>query len=239
MQRLLCQCTKSAYDNRSPPYTLVVCDLPMEAHQLVAFILSTVTSAGMLAFKLAKIPLIRLRWREREMLQVERTRLLVDLLQASRGAGNGPMPTPGAAADGDSAAHPASQATPAEGASAQVAAAGGGHNGVVNAPALVPAPAPAPAALDPEFTFARNAPVSSSAAGPSRSSAPEEPSFRGLCPACNRNVYTSDEGRVKEGDRYYHRQCVKGVCRRCGNNVYGDQERGREGDAYYHIQCPP
>jgi hypothetical protein len=52
-------------------------------------------------------------------------------------------------------------------------------------------------------------------------------------------VYSSDEGRVKEGDHYYHRECVKGVCSRCGNSVYGDQERGRDEDTYYHIQCPP
>lgn len=227
MHCLLFQCTKSAYDNRSPPYTLVVCDLPMEAQQLAVFILSTVTSAGMLAFKLAKIPPIRLRWREREMLQVERTRLLADLLQESHGVGNGPMPTPGAAANGDSTA----QATPAEGANGQVPAAGGAHNVAI---IVVPAPAPAPAM--PEFTVARNAPISARA---STSSAPEEPSFRGVCRACNRNVYSSDEGRVKEGDHYYHRECVKGVCSRCGNSVYGDQERGRDEDTYYHIQCPP
>ncbi len=79
------ECTRSANDNRSPPYTLVVCDLPMETKQLMAFVLSTVTSVSMLAFKLAKISLIRLRWREREMLQVERTRLLAELAQKAPG----------------------------------------------------------------------------------------------------------------------------------------------------------
>ena len=237
------ECTKSAYDNRSPPYTLVVCDLPIETRQLVAVVLSTVTSVSMLAFKLAKIALIRLRWSQREMLQVERTRLLAELAQQAQG--NGPVLTagPASAADGIDAA----PAAPAAGASvpAQVAAASGVHNIVASAPALAlsPAPAPAQAGLDPEFTLARNVPAvsqapRSSAPGPSNASQEEPQAFRGECPACHRNVYSSDEGRVREGDHYYHQECVRGVCHRCSKNVYGDQERGRDGDTYYHIQCP-
>ena len=238
------ECTKSAYDNRSPPYTLVVCDLPMETKQLMAFVLSTVTSVGMLAFKLAKISLIRLRWSEREMLQVERTRLLAELAQQAQGSGPPLTSAPVPAADGSDAA----PAAPALGAivPAHVAAASGAHNIVASAPVLAlssaAAPAPALAELDPAFTLARNVPAAShapgsSAAGPSNVS--QEPrAFRGVCPACRRDVYTSDEGRVKEGDHYYHPECVKGACTLCSKNVYGDQERGRDGDAYYHIQCP-
>ena len=238
------ECTKSAYDNRSPPYTLVVCDLPMETKQLMAFVLSTVTSVSMLAFKLAKISLIRLRWSEREMLQVERTRLLAELAQQAQGSGPLLTSAPVPAADGSNTA----PAAPALGASvpAHVAAASGAHNIVASAPVLAlssaAAPAPALAELDPAFTLARNLPAAShapgsSAAGPSNVSQ-ELRAFRGECPACRRNVYTSDEGRVKEGDHYYHQECVKGVCTLCSKTVYGDQERGRDGDAYYHIHCP-
>ena len=234
------ECTKSAYDNRSPPYTLVVCDLPMETKQLMAFVLSTVTSVSMLAFKLAKISLIRLRWHEREMLQVERTRLLTELAQQAQGDGQRLTAAPTPAADGSDAAFAAGASVPAQG-----AAASGAHTIVISAPALVlspaAAPAPALAELDPAFTLARNLPAAShapgsSAAGPSNVSQ-ELRAFRGECPACRRNVYTSDEGRVKEGDHYYHQECVKGVCTLCSKTVYGDQERGRDGDAYYHIHC--
>jgi hypothetical protein len=216
----------------------------METKQLMAFVLSTVTSVSMLAFKLAKISLIRLRWREREMLQVERTRLLAELAQKAPGNEQVLTAAPTPAADGSDAAPAASAA----GASvpAQGAAGGAAHTIVISASALVlspaVAPAPAQAGLNPEFTLARNVPAASRAAGSSAagpSNVLQEPeAFRGVCPACHRNVYTSDEGRVKEGDHYYHQECVRGVCARCSKNVYGDQARGRDGDAYYHIQCP-
>ena len=235
------ECTKSAHDNRSPPYTLVVCDLPMETKQLMTFVLSTITSVSMLAFKLAKISLIRLRWHEREMLRVERTRLLTELAQQAQGNGQRLSAAPTLAADGSNAAPAAGPSVPAQG-----AAASGARTIVISAPALAlspaVAPAPAQAGLNPEFTLARNVPAASQAAGSSAagpSNISQEPeAFRGVCPACHRNVYTSDEGRVKEGDHYYHQECVRGVCARCSKNVYGDQERGRDGDAYYHIQCP-
>ena len=216
----------------------------METKEFLAVVLSTTTSGFMLALKLAKIPLIRLRWREREMLQVERTRLLTELARQAQGNGQPLTAAPTPAADGGNAS-PAAGASvpdvPAQGAAASVA-----HTIVISAPSLslspAVAPAPAQAGLDPEFTLARNEPAAShapgsSAAGPSNVS--QEPrAFRGVCPACHQSVYTSDEGRVKEGDHYYHQECVRGVCARCSKNVYGDQERGRDGDAYYHIQCP-
>jgi hypothetical protein len=87
---------------------------------------------------------------------------------------------------------------------------------------------PAPAGLEPEFAVA---------SGISR--APALGAFRGECPACKKGVYTTDEGRVREGDSYYHEGCVKGACSKCGNNVYGDQARGHENGAYFHLECPP
>jgi hypothetical protein len=196
------ECIKSADENRSQPM-LVVCDLPEDVKQISLYVISTVTSVGMLAVKACKIVPIRLRWKEKEMLEAEHNRLLTEL---------------SAAATPNSGAMPASAAS----ASAQPAA------NVAGAHA---------AELDPEFAVARAAlaqPVASTSQVPS---GPGE--FRGECPACKSGVYTTDDGRVKEGDKYYHQGCVKGACSKCGNNVYGDQVRGHENDAYFHLECPP
>jgi hypothetical protein len=95
---------------------------------------------------------------------------------------------------------------------------------------------PAPAGLDPEFAVAPVALSPAVASGTSRAPAPG--AFRGECPACKKGVYTTDEGRVREGDSYYHEGCVKGACSKCGDNVYGDQARGHENGAYFHLECP-
>jgi hypothetical protein len=49
---------------------------------------------------------------------------------------------------------------------------------------------------------------------------------------------SDDDGRVRDGDWYYHQRCVKGVCSQCGDNVYADQARGFDDGAYYHLECP-
>jgi uncharacterized protein with PQ loop repeat len=95
----------------------------------------------------------------------------------------------------------------------------------------------APAGLEPEFAVAPAALLPAIASGISRAPAPG--AFRGECPACKEGVYTTDEGRVREGDSYYHEGCVKGACSKCGENVYGDQARGHENGAYFHLECPP
>ncbi len=30
---------------------------------------------------------------------------------------------------------------------------------------------------------------------------------------------------MKDGDRYYHQECVKGPCSKCGKNVFAEQGR--------------
>ena len=72
------ECIKSADENRSQPM-LVVCDLPEDVKQISLLVISTVTSVGMLAVKACKIVPIRLRRKEKEMLEAERTRLLAEL----------------------------------------------------------------------------------------------------------------------------------------------------------------
>jgi hypothetical protein len=196
--------------------------------------LSTSTSIGMLAYKAGLIEALRLRYQERKRLRVELTLLVAELQHESEPSSSvGPVapplsgpPNPVVAdvGDGASDAQPSANDSPAE-----VAEQG------------------------PEFIVARHAASFSGGASSSGSgSAPSSGAFgsasgsasgsagalRGECPGCKRNVYTTDEGRVKEGNTYYHAECVKGVCTKCNNNVYSDQARSREGDAYYHLECP-
>ena len=203
--------------------------------------LSTSTSIGMLAYKAGLIEALRLRYQERKRLRVQLTLLLAQLQRDSETSSSvGPVAPPLAGppnrvvADvGDGASNAQPSTNDARHALAEVAEQG------------------------PEFIVARHAASSSGGASSSGScgsgGAPSSGAFgsasgsasgsagalRGECPGCKRNVYTTDEGRVKEGNTYYHAECVKGVCTKCNNNVYGDQARSREGDAYYHLECPP
>ena len=192
--------------------------------------LSTSTSIGMLAYKAGLIEALRLRYQERKRLRVELTLLMAELQHESEPSSSvGPVapplsgpPNPVVADVGDGVSNAQPSANDAPHAPAEVAEQG------------------------PEFIVARNAASSSGGAASSGTSGSASVSasgptgaLRGECPACKRNVYTTDEGRVKEGNTYYHAECVKGVCTKCNNNVYGDQARSREGDAYYHLECPP
>ena len=212
------ECTKSADENRSRP-TMIVCDLPVNGGQIALLVISTVTSVGMLAAKACKIVPIRLRRKEKEMLEAERTRLLAEL-----------SPTPS-----DSPPNSGAVSTSAAAASVQVLPASIGVGAQIASADVTDGP-PAPAGLDPEFAVAPVALSPAVASGTSRAPAPG--AFRGECPACKKGVYTTDEGRVREGDSYYHEGCVKGACSKCGDNVYGDQARGHENGAYFHLECP-
>ena len=192
--------------------------------------LSTSTSIGMLAYKAGLIEALRLRYQERKRLRVELTLLLAELRRESEPSSSVGLlatplsvpPNPGVADVGGGASDAQPSANDAPHAPTEVAEQG------------------------PEFIVARNAASSSGGAPSSGASGSTSGiasgsagALRGECPACKRNVYATDEGRVKEGNSYYHAECVKGVCTKCNNNVYGDQARLREGDAYYHLECPP
>ena len=199
--------------------------------------LSTSTSIGMLAYKAGLIEALRLRYQERKRLRVQLTLLLAEIQPDGEPSSSvGPAapllagpPNPVVADVGDGASDAQPSANDAPHAPAEVAEQG------------------------PEFIVARHAASSSGGASSSGSGgAPSSGAFgsasgsasgsagalRGECPGCKRNVYATDEGRVKEGNTYYHAECVKGVCTKCSNNVYADQARSREGDAYYHLECP-
>jgi hypothetical protein len=192
--------------------------------------LNTSKSIGMLGHKAGLIEALRRRYEERKRLRVELTLLLAELRRESEPSSSVGLlatplsvpPNPGVADVGGGASDAQPSANDARHAPAEVAEQG------------------------PEFIVARNAASSSDGASSSGTSGSASESasgsvgaLRGECPACKRNVYTTDEGRVKEGNAYYHAGCVKGVCTKCNNNVYGDQARSREGDAYYHLECPP
>jgi hypothetical protein len=229
----------------------VACDLPTDFKQLAILVLSTISSAAMLAYKLSLCEQIRLRIAFRDVVKAQRDKLLEELNSIARGEVTG--------------ASQAATANPVQLAGLGAGALPGGSGSqasVVSAPSSMrtqaPAPRPSQSPLNPEFTVMRNPPSGGStgpsgaiARGPQDVAATElrrdQPSgisslvgMRGTCLGCNRSVMSTDEGRVKEGENYYHRACVKGPCSKCGKNVYAEQERGREGPeaAYFHIACP-
>ena len=235
-----------------------VCDLPANVKQLAVIMLSTISSAAMLAYKLGLCEQLRLRIAFRDAVKAQRDKLLEELnSNAERQALVAPQAAtanPVQSADSDSGA-------PQGGSSIQPF--------VASAPTSTPAPLPAPplAPLNPEFIVMRSqssngpggragpsgsigiARLQDGAASGSRqagqpsangSSGSSSAGMRGNCPGCNRSVLSTDDGRVKEGDRYYHQECAKGPCSKCGKGVYADQERARggPGEPYYHIVCP-
>ena len=48
---------------------------------------------------------------------------------------------------------------------------------------------------------------------------------------------SNDEGRKREGGKYYHEQCVKGMCGHCNKIVHADAERVVHEDQYWHKDC--
>jgi hypothetical protein len=223
---------------RQLPGDIVVCDLPADFNQLAVLILSTLSSAAMLAYKLGLVDQIRLRILLRASYKQERDALLENLIDMRRSASSAPAVPVSAV-----------QFAGSEAAVAPASIRGGQALSVPAVPDLSPAapppaaapsarsvPTPAPAPLNPEFSVRRNLPTAPAGSSGSSSSG----GVRGTCPGCNRSVLSTDDGRVKEGDNYYHQECVKGPCSKCGKSVYADQERGREapGAPYYHITCP-
>ena len=89
-------------------------------------------------------------------------------------------------------------------------------------------------ASDPEFILSR--------AGPSRSAAPRlaeeaELSVRGVCDGCRRGVLSNDEGRIREGDKYYHAECVICQCGGCGRVVHAESAIASLRGVYWHAEC--
>jgi hypothetical protein len=60
---------------------------------------------------------------------------------------------------------------------------------------------------------------------------------RGMCDGCGQNVMSDDEGRVREGTKYFHLGCIKGHCGHCGRIVHADADRVNVRGVYFHRDC--
>ena len=65
----------------------------------------------------------------------------------------------------------------------------------------------------------------------------EEVEVRGVCDGCGENVTSNDEGRKREGNKYYHEDCVKGLCGYCHKIVHADSVRVVIDGEYWHTDC--
>ena len=213
------ECTASANENRAPPYPPIVCDLPVASQQLLMVVLSTLTSVGFLGNKIGQLKCLRLRWKERISLRVERTRVLTELGRFESVVPGGPAAAPQTAAQPDSAPAPA-----------------GAAGAAVESPAATAfiLNRNTPAAAAPNLGQVPHAPGTASAASQQAAVPPE---VRGVCPGCERNVLSNDEGRHREDDIYYHSECVKGWCGRCGKIVHNNASRTRVDGDYWHMDC--
>jgi hypothetical protein len=91
-----------------------------------------------------------------------------------------------------------------------------------------------PDAAAPNLGQVPHAPGTASAASQQAAAPPE---VRGVCPGCARNVLSNDEGRHREDDIYYHSECVKGWCGRCGKIVHNNGARTWVDGEYWHVGC--
>jgi pyruvate/2-oxoglutarate dehydrogenase complex dihydrolipoamide acyltransferase (E2) component len=141
-----------------------------------------------------------------------------------------------------------------------VRAAGSGSPGTEQAAPVLP-PAAQPAAQPAALPAASAAPIASGSASgsaqggsafvtrrvapapaaPSLASvgqlAEEEGVVRGVCDGCGEDVLSSDEGRKREGSKYYHEACVRGNCGGCGRIVHAESDRVKLSGVYWHRDC--
>jgi hypothetical protein len=181
-------------------------------------------------FQVALFSVVSLRWAESASLHAELARLRAEL---SSGA-------PPAGAGAPAASHAPSHASPAP---PHVDA----NHGAAASSAAAHAPA-RPAGAAQEFLVRHTVPA---AQAPSLAGVPhaaaatrpvahvesEEVEVRGVCDGCGQNVTSDDEGRKREGDKYYHAGCIKGYCACCHKIVHADAARVVIDGAYWHRDC--
>jgi hypothetical protein len=204
-------CAQPAARSLADSLSALSCDLSPRSTWIT--ILSTVSSVGMLAYKLGLIKVIRLRRSERDLLRSESRRLNVAVPHASGAAGAGA----------------ASGVMQPRGPS-------------LGATVAVPTPSEAQqqSASDLEFIVSRAGPSRSAAprlASAAVAAADEEVSVRGVCDGCGQDVLSNDEGRKREDNKYYHEGCVKGQCGGCGRVVHAESARASIRGVYWHAEC--
>jgi hypothetical protein len=223
MLQSISECVKGAQANRSMNDGVVVCDLPIDFKQLALLIVGTLSSAAMLAYKISLCEQVRLRVTIKNSLKAQRATLLAEgaaglLVPAAAAGGRAAQ-----AAMAQSAAAPASSGVP----TAQVGASSALHHAAEPADVqFLGARTPAPPASGHALANVEHGNVNS-----------EAPTVRGICDCCGIGVLGSDNGRVREGEKYYHAQCVKGQCGGCGLVVHSDANRENRGGVYWHIGC--
>ena len=60
---------------------------------------------------------------------------------------------------------------------------------------------------------------------------------RGMCDGCGQYVMSDDEGRLREGTKYFHLGCILGHCGHCGRIVHADADRVKVRGLYFHRDC--
>ena len=202
LTRSLSECLAAA---TAPQGAARVCDLEPGTPTLL-LLLSFVTSAALMAVKIAELELLVVKWAEHSRLQLELAELLAEGAEPAAAAPAGPPP---AAPPNHFLAQPAVP---------PIVAANLAHVAHAQAPHVAHAPAPQP----------QPQPVAPH---------PEPVVVRGVCEGCGTNVMSNDEGRKKEGEKYYHAQCLRGECDICGRVVHTSSDRVRVGEGYRHRDC--
>ena len=215
------ECINSANANRLPPYSLIVCDLVPAAYLL--FLVNLVKTYGFLGFKVARFGALGVATKEKAALLTERATLVAGLTSAA--------PASSAALTSNSTRRASIQ---------MAAAAAQWRTNFVDASANEMPDSTQQPQPQPSFVTVRSGP-SSAAPALSNIAAAEEaaeaPTVRGRCDGCRRNVLSNDDGRQREGDKYYHSKCVKGFCGGCGLIVHIEAERVKRDRVYWHADC--
>ena len=179
---------------------------------------ATSTCTQTLSFQVALFAVARLRWAELASLHAELVRLVAELSSGAFGGASAPAPPQ---------AHGAAAASAAAHAPAHPA--GAAQEFLVHQ--IVPAAAPASLAAVPHAA----APITPVALAQLANS--EEVEVRGVCDGCGQTVTSDDEGRKRQGDKYYHARCIKGYCACCHTIVHADAARVVIDGAYWHTDC--
>ena len=230
------------------------CDLTPT--QMILGFAAILSSTSMLGMKIVNVKLIRALWTEDTRLQLEREALLAELNQSlssdmaekvgevvkrrlSTVAWPTKRPNPATTASPSAAPQstPNAAAPTSEAANRDFVTSRNDAQGMRHTLALVNVQPAATA--EPERTRSTIAIGTTRAQRAAPSEDSSQPAVRGQCPACERPVYNTDEGRFSLRGTYYHAECVKGPCGCCGNQVLGDQDRSRLGNVYFHNACPP
>jgi hypothetical protein len=213
---------------------------------------SLLTSFGMLMFKAAKTEVLGLKIKEGHQLRKEREELVgppQGSTPAPIGQPHAAVPQPSAGSNGPMAGHSAPSAAN-HAVHIEPEFVGGGHVApLAIGPALPSMQHAHPANLahpvhppHPQLQApAKHAPPHPQAQAPAKHApvpAHNPPTnVRGICDGCGENVMDADNGRVREGDKYYHAACIRGSCGGCHLIVHANAERQQRAGVYWHNDC--